>query len=97
MQLTNLQANDATGGNLEPGPYLRGVGAQVVRERTGAQWMAPRWSRRGQVHGGWHPPFLQKAVHDLFNINDDDDDANARSDLAMQLELQTQSESTILE
>ena len=79
MQLTNLQANDATGRDLEPGPCLRRVGAQGV---------APRWSERGQAPSGWRPAFLPKAVHNLFNINDDGDDANARSDLTMQLELQ---------
>ena len=81
MQLTNLRANDATGGDLEPGPCLRRVGAQGV---------APRWFRRGR-----RPAFLPKAVRDLFDINDDDDDANARFDLAMQLELRNQSKSTI--
>ena len=69
----------------------------MVRERAGAQWVAPRWFRRGQAPSGWRPAFLPKAVRDLFNINDDGDDANARSDLTMQLELQNQDESTILE
>ena len=69
----------------------------MVRERAGAQWVAPRWFWRGQAPSGWRPAFLPKAVRDLFNINDDGDDANARSDLAMQLELRNQSESTILE
>ena len=85
-QLTNQRANDATGGDLEPGPCLRRVGAQGV---------APRWFRKGQALSGWRPAFLPKAVRDLFNINDDDDDANARSDLAMQLELRNQSKSII--
>ena len=69
----------------------------MVRERAGAQWVAPRWFRRRQAPSGWRPAFLPKAVRDLFNINDDGDDANARSDLTMQLELQNQDESTILE
>ena len=69
----------------------------MVRERAGAQWVAPRWFRRGQAPSGWRPAFLPKAVRDLFNINDDGDDANARSDLTMQLELQNQDESIILE
>ena len=88
MQLTNQRANNAMGGDLEPGPCLRRVGAQGV---------APRWSERGQAPSGWRPAFLPRVVRDLFNINDDDDDANARSDLTMQLELQNPNESTILE
>ncbi|XXG53643.1 hypothetical protein AAC387_Pa03g1708 [Persea americana] len=97
------------GGDLEPRPRLRRVGAQVILERAGAQWVAlrwfcrgqapsgPRWFWRGQAPSGWRPAFLRKAVRDLFNINDDGDDANARSDLTIQLELQNQDESTILE
>ena len=46
MQLTNLQANNATGGDLEPGPCLRRVGAQGV---------APRWFWKGQAPSGWRP------------------------------------------
>ncbi|XXG41956.1 hypothetical protein AAC387_Pa01g2317 [Persea americana] len=66
-----------------------GGGAQVVRERAGAQWVAPRWFRRVQAPSGWRPALLPKVVRDLFDTNDDDDDddANARFDLAMQLEL----------
>ena len=86
MQLTKLQANDATGGDLEPGPCLR---------RVGAQWVAPKWFRRGQAPSGWRLALLPKVVRDLFDTNDDDDDANARSDLATQLELRNQSKSTI--
>ena len=88
MQLTNLRANTATGGDLEPGP---------CRRRVGAQGVAPRWFERGQAPSGWRPAFLQRASRDLFGINDDNDDANARSNLAMQLELRNQSKSTMLE
>ena len=88
MQLTNLRANDATGGDLEPGPCLKRVSAQGV---------APRWFGRGQAPRGWRPAFLPKAVRDFFDMNGDDDDTNARSDLAMQLELRNQSKSTMLE
>ena len=97
MQLTNLGANNATGGDLEPGPRLRRVGAQVVRERAGAQWVAPRWLGKRQALNGWRPAFLPRASHDLFGINDDNDDANVRSNLAMQLELRNQSKYTMLE
>ena len=74
-----------------------GGGAQVVRERAGAQRVAPRWFGKGQAPSGWRPAFLSRASCDLFDTNDDDDDANARFDLAMQLELRNQSKSTILE
>ena len=86
MQLTNLQANDATGGDLEPGPCLRRVGAQGV---------VPRWFRRGQAPSGWRPTFLPKAVRNLFDTNDDDDNVNVRFDQATQLELRNPSKSTI--
>ena len=88
MQLTNLRANDAMGGDLGPGHYLRRVGAQGV---------APRWFGKGQAPSGWRPAFLPRASRDLFGINDDNDDANARSNLAMQLKLRNQSKSTVLE
>ena len=72
-------------------------GAQVVRERAGAQWVAPKWFRRGQAPSGWRPAFLPMVVRNLFNINDDDDDANARSNLAMRYELRSQRKPTMLE
>ena len=72
-------------------------GAQVVPERAGAQWVAPRWFRRGQAPRGWRPAFLPMVACDIFNINDDDDDANARSNLAMQYELRNQRKPTMLE
>ena len=95
MQLTNLRANDATGGNLEPGPCLRRVGAQGVAPRWFERGQAPSGFGKGQAPSGWRPAFLPKAIRDLFDINNDDDDANSRSDLAMQLELRNQSKSTI--
>ena len=73
-----------------------GGGVQVVRERSGAQWVAPRWFGKGQAPSGWLLAFLPRAFRDLCGVNDDDDDANARSNLALQLELRNQSKSTIL-
>ena len=71
--------------------------AEIQNLNPVAEGQAPKGWRPGGSDEGRCPAFLPKAVHDLFNINDDDDDANARSDLTMQLELQNQNESTILE
>lgn len=72
-------------------------GTQVVPEKAGTQWVAPRWFGKRQAPSGWCPAFLPKAIRGLFGINDDNDDANARSNLAMQLEPRNQSKSTMLE